>query len=460
MPMNSEQLIATFERSKAAFAEGRSKPVTWRLAQLQALEHMLVTHEQDFCAALEKDLSKSATEAWLTEISYVINESRYVRKNLRRWVREQRVRTPLSLQPGWSRVRPEPLGSVLIIAPWNYPLQLCLAPLVTALAAGNCAVIKPSELAPETSAALSRLLPRFLDPQCIQTVEGGVEVATVLLDQPWDHIVFTGGEKVAKIVMAAAARNLTPVTLELGGKSPCIVLPDADLDIAARRIIWGKFTNAGQTCIAPDHVMADQQTIAKLIPRMRTAIEEMFGPDPSQSPDYGRIVNRAHFDRLTALVEPRIVVAGGQSNAGDLYLAPTLLYPAGSDSPSMESEIFGPVLPLVEVAGLEDAISRVQSGNKPLAAYLFTASKQAQQRVIECLSAGSVCINDVLVFMAVDGLPFGGVGISGTGNYKGHAGFRQLSHNKAVLKRSFWPDPKMRYAPMDKNKIKWLRRFR
>lgn len=458
--MTSNQIIATVERSKAAFAAGRSIPLAWRLAQLESIERMLIAHEKDFCEALAKDLSKSATESWLTEVSFVINESRFVRKNLRKWMRDQRVHTPLFALPGRSWVRSEPLGTLLIIAPWNYPLQLCLAPLVTALAAGNCAVIKPSELAPETSKVLARLLPRFVDSECVQVIEGGVETATVLLDLPWDHIIFTGGEKVAKIVLTAAARHLTPVTLELGGKSACIVLPDADLDIAARRIVWGRFTNAGQTCIAPDHILADRLTIEQLIPRLRAEIEGMFGADASGSPDYGRIVNRAHFDRLMSLIEPDKVVIGGQSRAEDLFISPTVLHPVSSNSPSMQSEIFGPVLPMVEVRNLDEAMRYVKSGPKPLTAYLFSTSKTNQKHFVENLSAGSLCINDVMLFMAVDGLPFGGVGASGTGNYKGYAGFRHLSHNKAVLKRSFWPDLKIRYAPMDKDKIEWLRRFR
>jgi aldehyde dehydrogenase (NAD+) len=451
---------ARLARCRQAFASGVTRPAAWRLAQLESLEAMLAEQEARLCEALYEDLGKPASEAWLTEVSFVMVSARQARKHLPRWMREQRVPTPLFAQPGQSWIRPEPLGTVLIISPWNYPLQLCLAPLVTAISAGNCAVIKPSELAPATAAALAEYLPRYLDPDCIGVVEGGVAVSTVLLEQRWDHIVYTGGETVARIVMAAASRHLTPVTLELGGKSPCIVLPDADLEVAARRIAWGRYTNAGQTCIAPDHVLADSATCARLLPLLRREIRAMFGDDPSQSPDYGRIVNAAHFDRVLGLIEADTVLIGGESNRDLLYIAPTVLGPADAASPSMQSEIFGPVLPLVEVANLDAALDFVARGPKPLAAYLFTADRGAQRRTVAQLSAGSMCINDVMLFMAVPGLPFGGVGASGTGTYKGEDGFKRLSHRKAVLRRSARPDWRMRYAPIGQASMKWLRRLR
>jgi len=457
---DEQQVQATIARCHSAFESGVTRPLDWRSGQLRALEAMLARHEQAFSAALRDDLGKPAPEAWLTEISYVAGAARHARRKLRRWARKRRVRTPLAALPGFSRVRPEPLGAILIIAPWNYPLQLCLAPLVTAIAAGNCAVIKPSELAPATSAALARLLPEHLDPECFGVAEGGVDAAKLLLDRPWGHIVFTGGEAVAKIVMAAAAKHLTPVTLELGGKSPCLVLPDADLETAARRIAWGRFTNAGQTCIAPDHVLADAGTIARLVPLLREAVREMYGEDPEQSPDYGRLVNARHFDRVMGLITPAEIAFGGHGDRDRLYIEPTVLGPVTGQSPAMREEIFGPVLPLVEVAGLDDAIGRIRSGPKPLAAYLFTRNGAAQEQFADRVSAGGICINDVMMQMAVDGLPFGGVGSSGTGTYKGEAGFRRLSHDKAVMRRSFRPDWKLRYAPVTDRKLRWLRRLR
>jgi aldehyde dehydrogenase (NAD+) len=447
-------------RSRQAFASGITRPGAWRLAQLRALETMLTEQEALFCQALGADLGKPRAEAWLTEVSVVMAASRHARKNLSRWMREQPVATPLFAMPGKSWVHPEPLGTVLIISPWNYPLQLCLAPLVTAISAGDCAVIKPSELAPATSAALAEQLPRYLDPDCFGIVEGGIPASTALLEQRWDHIVYTGGGRVARIVMAAASRHLTPVTLELGGKSPCIVLPDADLEIAARRIAWGRFTNAGQTCIAPDYVLADADTRERLIPLLAREIRDMFGQDPARSEDYGRIVNPGHFDRLLGLLEPDKVVIGGQSDRQGLYIAPTVLSPADRDSPSMQSEIFGPILPLVEAAGLDAALDFVAAGPRPLAAYLFSRERAAHRRVVDRLSAGSICINDVMLFMAVDGLPFGGVGESGTGSYKGQGGFDRLSHRKAVLRRSEKPDWRIRYAPYTQARMKWLRWLR
>lgn len=451
---------ARVARCQRAFDTGVTRPAAWREAQLDALIALLTERESALCDALNADLGKSAAEAWLTEVSFVATTARNARKNLRGWMRERRVRTPLFAWPGRSWIHPEPLGTILIISPWNYPLQLCLAPLVTAISAGNCAVIKPSELAPATSAALAEWLPRYLDTECYGVVEGAVETATVLLEQHWDHIVYTGGEQVARIVMTAAARHLTPVTLELGGKSPCIVLPDADLEVTARRIAWGRFTNAGQTCIAPDHVLTDPATRARLLPLLQAEITRMFGEDPAASPDYGRIINQAHFDRLLGLIEPDKVAAGGESRRDDLYIAPTVLDAVEADDPSMQSEIFGPILPLVDIPDLDAALAFVARGPKPLAAYLFTRDHPAQQRFVEQLSAGSVCINDVMLFMAVDGLPFGGVGASGTGTYKGEAGFRRLSHCKAVLRRRFRPDWRMRYAPITKSSMKWLRRLR
>ncbi|NND44921.1 MAG: aldehyde dehydrogenase family protein [Xanthomonadales bacterium] len=453
-------IIERIERCRQAFSAGVTRPAEWRAAQLDALVKMLNEHSARFQAALGEDLGKPGPEAWLTEISYVVSAARHARRQLPRWMRERRVRTPLFAQPGRSWIHPEPLGTVLIISPWNYPLQLCLAPLVSAVAAGNCAVIKPSELAPATSAALAELLPRYLDPEAIAVIEGDADTASALLAQYWDHIVFTGGERVARIVMAAAARHLTPVTLELGGKSPCIVLPDADLEVAARRIAWGRFTNAGQTCIAPDHVLTDAPTRERLLPLLDREITMMFGSDPRQSPDYGRIVNAQHHDRLMGLVRADEVTTGGQGDRAERYIAPTVLGRATADSPSMQEEIFGPLLPVLEIAGLDAALDFVTRGPKPLAAYLFTNDAEAQRKTVERLSAGSVCINDVMLFMAVDGLPFGGVGASGFGSYKGEDGFLRLSHSKAVLRRTARPDWRIRYAPLTKGKMKWLRRLR
>ena len=306
----------------------------------------------------------------------------------------------------------------------------------------------------------ARLVPKYLDPDCVKVVEGAIPETTALLELPWNHILYTGSGNVGRVIMAAAAKHLTPVTLELGGKSPCIVMPDADLKTTARRIVWGKYTNAGQTCIAPDYVLTDAETEKKLLPLLQQAITEMFGDDPSQSESYGRIVNERHFERITGLIESGHVAVGGQTDAGDLYIAPTVLSDVPTDSPVMREEIFGPVLPIVLIDGLEEAMRFVRSGDKPLAAYIFTKDKAAEERFLNKVSSGSACVNDTMMFMAVHELPFGGVGPSGMGNYSGEYGFKTFSHFKPVMRRGWWPDPDIRYAPYTDRKFSLLRKLR
>lgn len=449
-----------FAELQASFESEKTMSLQWRAAQLEALERMMVECEQEFSEALAADLGKHPLEAWSTEISYVAGDAKYCRKNLKKWARRRKVTTPIVGQPGKSWLQPEPLGVVLIIGAWNYPLQLTLAGAAAAIAAGNCVVLKPSELAPATSALTARLVPKYLDSGCIKVVEGSVPETTALLELPWDHILYTGGGNVGRIVMAAAAKHLTPVTLELGGKSPCVVLPDADLLTTARRIVWGKFTNAGQTCIAPDYVLTDADTEKKLLPLLQQAVSEMFGDDPQQSDSYGRIVNQRHFERVAALIESGDVAIGGQTNAADLYIAPTVLTNVATDSPVMQEEIFGPVLPVVQCDDLEAAIRYVRSGDKPLAAYIFTKDKAAETRFLDKVSSGSACVNDCMMFMTVHELPFGGVGPSGMGNYSGEHGFRTFSHFKSVMRRGWWPDPDLRYAPYTDKKFSLLRKLR
>jgi aldehyde dehydrogenase (NAD+) len=443
-----------------SFASDRSKSLEWRERQLVALERMMSDCEQDIIDALASDLGKAPQETWATEISYVAAEAAYCRKHLRRWARRRRIRTPLIGKPARSWIQPEPLGVVLIIGAWNYPLQLTLAGLAAAISAGNCAVIKPSELAPATSALMARLVPEYLDTKCVRVVEGAVPEATALLELPFDHILYTGNGTVGRIVMAAAAKHLTPVTLELGGKSPCVVLPDADLETTARRIAWGKYTNAGQTCIAPDYILTDADTEALLVPLLAKSIDEMFGANPEESDSYGRIVNERHFNRLSALQESGHVAIGGQSNPAKLYIAPTVLTDVAPDSAVMQEEIFGPILPIVRAENLDAAISMIRAGDKPLAAYIFSKDSAAEARFLESVSSGNACVNDTMMFMAVDELPFGGVGPSGMGAYSGEHGFRTFSHMKAVMKRAWWPDFALRYAPYTEKKFKLLRKLR
>jgi len=447
-------------RLRAGFESERTFEEDWRRAQLTALDTMLRTHEDAFLKALHDDLGKPAMEAWVTELSYVTSEISHCKKRLGRWMKPRRVSTPVFGQPGRSWVQPEPLGVVLVMSAWNYPLQIALAPLVSAIAAGNCAVIKPSELAPATSALLARHIPEYLDANCFAVVEGAVAESTALLREKFDHIIYTGGGAVGRIVMAAAAKHLTPVTLELGGKSPCIVMPDANLDVAARRIAWGRFMNAGQTCIAPDYVLTDAQTEAQLLPLLKKHLRNMFGEDAQTSSSYGRIVNARHLDRLQGLLGSGSIALGGRCDVNDRYLEPTVLTNIRADDPVMQEEIFGPILPIVHINDLEAALTHVRGGDKPLAAYLFTKSDEAQARFVKVISAGSLCINDVLMFSAVPELPFGGVGESGMGAYKGERGFFNFSHHKAVMKRSWWPDIPLRYAPYRKGKFSLIKKLR
>lgn len=448
------------ENMKTVFDSGRTRDLAWRRAQLEAVERLMAEREGEFMAALAADLGKPPMESYTTEISYVSGEAAYCRKKLSRWTKSKRVSTPLVGQPGTSWIQPEPLGVVLVIGAWNYPVQLTLAGMVAAITAGNCVVIKPSELAPATSALLARRVPEYLDPECINIVTGGVAETSALLELPFDHILYTGGGNVGRIVMAAAAKNLTPVTLELGGKSPCVVLPDANLEATARRIVWGKFTNAGQTCTAPDYILTDADTEAKLVPLIKKSIDDMFGSDPQQSDSYGRIINSRHFDRVSQLIGSGTVVAGGQTDAGDKYIAPTVLTGVSPESPVMQEEIFGPILPIVRADDLDEAIAAIRKRDKPLSAYLFTRDKQAETRFLNDVSCGSACINDVMMFAAVHELPFGGVGPSGMGAYSGKRGFDTFSHMKAVMKRGWWPDLDIRFAPYTEKKFKLLRKIR
>ena len=452
--------MKTFDDLVSTFHSGRTKDLQWRVEQLAAIERMMSERESEFTGALQQDLGKHALEAWMTEISYVAGDAAYCRKNLRRWVRPESIPTPMVAMPGKSWIQPEPLGVVLIIGAWNYPLQLTMAGAAAAIAAGNCVIIKPSELAPATSALIAKCVAEYLDTSTVRVVEGGVEETTALLEQPFDHILYTGGGNVARIVMSAAAKNLTPVTLELGGKSPCVVLPDADLEVTARRIVWGKFTNAGQTCIAPDYVLTDVDTEARLLPLIEKSIAEMFGEDPERSDSYGRIVNDRHFERISNFIGDGHVVIGGKTNSSSRYIAPTVLTDVDLDSPVMQEEIFGPILPLVRADDLEEAIQFIRTKDRPLAAYIFTKDKDAESRFLDQVSCGNAGVNDTMMFMAVHELPFGGVGASGMGAYSGKHGFRTFSHMKAVIKRGWWPDLAVRYAPYTDRKFAFLRKIR
>ncbi len=432
------------------FEQGITRPIAWRTAQLDAMEAMLRDHSDDFARALHSDLRKAPTEAWSTEIGFTLSDIDHQRKHLEAWAEPRKVKIPLMFQPASARIVPEPKGVVLIIAPWNYPLQLLLAPMAAAIAAGNAIVAKPSELAPATSALLVDLCARYLDRASISVVHGGVAVSTALLGQRFDHIFFTGGTRVGKIVMRAAAEHLTPVTLELGGKSPAIVAADADIGVTARRIVWGKFTNAGQTCIAPDYLLVDRAIRDRLVDEIASVVDDFYGADPRASDDYGRIVNDDHTARLNDLLSDRgsgTVVLGGTVDAADRYVAPTVLVDPDLDGPLMNDEIFGPLLPVIAIDDVDEAIAFVNERPKPLALYVFSSDDGVVDRVVRRTSSGGVGVNAALLHIGPPNLPFGGVGPSGMGAYHGEAGFETFSHMKSVYDRRVKPDPSIMYPP-------------
>ncbi|MFM8605674.1 MAG: aldehyde dehydrogenase family protein [Cyanobium sp.] len=447
---------------RAPVRRGETRALAWRLEQLQRLERLLEEHREEVHRALEADLGRPAPEAAI-ERSSVLQELRLARRRLRAWMRPRRVALPFWAWPGSASTQPEPLGCVLIIGPWNYPFQLCLKPLVSALAAGNTAVLKPSEHAPATAALLARLIARHFPPQTVQVVLGDGGVAARLLEERFDHIFFTGSGRVGRLVMAAAARHLTPVTLELGGKSPAIVLADADVEVTARRLVWGKTVNAGQTCIAPDHLLVVPALREALLAAMATEIRRFHGDDPLASPDLGRIVNRARFDRLEELLagarsEGRVLL-GGRSDLQRLRIEPTLI--AVDDAcgdPLMQEELFGPLLPVLEVADLEEALERVRAGVSPLALYLFSRSAAAGRQLLATSLSGGVAFNEVILQAGLPGLPFGGVGESGMGSAHGEAGFLAFSHQRSVLSRPFRFDLPLRYPPYA-GKLPWLEKL-
>lgn len=453
---------AVISRVRSAFNSGRTRPVEWRKEQLGALDRLLVDSEAELLEALRLDLGKPALEGFITDIAFVRAEIAETLRHLDQWLRPERAKVPVKQKPGTARIHRDPLGAVLIIGPWNYPIQLVLAPLVGAIAGGNTAVIKPSEVSEHSSRVLARLVPRFLDPDAFAVVEGGVTETTALLAEHWDHIFYTGNGTVGRVVMAAAAKHLTPVTLELGGKSPVIIDRSANLDVAARRIVWGKFLNAGQTCIAPDYLLVDRTVEGPLLARMSDAVRSFYGADPRTSSDYGRIINERHFERISKLVDGEgagDVVFGGARDAASRYFAPTALRGTDATAAIMQEEIFGPVLPTIAVDDLDDALEFVTARDKPLALYVFAEDSGVQQRVLNETSSGGVCVNATLFHITVPGLPFGGVGESGMGAYHGRSGFETFTHRKSVLNRPTKLDPSIAYPPYTSLKAKVLRKL-
>ena len=436
-----------------------TRPLAWRRAQLLALRRLLVERETELADALQQDLGKHPTESHTTELGFTRNEIDFTLNHLAKWSRSAKVRVPLTLQPASARVTPQPLGVMLILSPWNYPVQLLLAPLCGALAAGNCVLLKPSELAPATSAALARWLPEYLDPGAVAVVEGGKDVTTALLRERFDHIFFTGGAAVAKIVMAAAAHHLTPVTLELGGKCPAIV-SDGDLRAIARRLAFGKFLNAGQTCVAPDYLLVTRPNVEPLLRHLREVLVEFYGTDVADSRDYGRIINEAHFDRLTGYLDGADVVIGGGSDRARLTIEPTVVMAPPPTSPLMSEEIFGPILPIIPIDDVGAALCYIREHPAPLAAYVFTERSDVRNAVESRVQAGAIGINICAAHLAVPGLPFGGVGASGMGAYHGKHSFDTFSQLRPVFSKSTRLDTlRVAYPPYSAAKSALLRRL-
>lgn len=443
---------------RVAYDKGLTRPLAWRKHQLEQLVKMLEENESAFLDALATDLGKPRVEGFITDIAFVTSEVKAMIKNLKKWNRPERVGTPLVAMPGKSRLVPEPVGVVLVIAPWNYPIHLLLVPVAGAIAAGNAVVMKPSEVTSTTSALLATLVSKYMDSSAIALVEGGVPETTELLDQHFDHIFYTGNGSVGRIVMAAAVKNLTPVTLELGGKSPVIIDSSANLRVAARRIAWGKWLNAGQTCIAPDYVLVEASVRDAFVDQLSTAITEFFGADPKSSESYGRIVSPHHFNRVSALMEGGTAVIGGETDAEARYIAPTVLLDVDLNAQLMKEEIFGPLLPIIDVASTNEAISYINANPHPLALYVFTGEKRIAKEVVGRTTAGGVTVNGTIMHFSNPNLPFGGIGESGMGGYHGKSGVRLFQHMKPVLTRGTKMDPSIAYPPYTDRKAKIFRK--
>jgi aldehyde dehydrogenase (NAD+) len=443
--MTADFIEGLVNDQRTYFNSGLTRDVSFRLEQLRKLKQAILTQEQDIIKALHRDLNKSDQEAYTTEILPILIELNHAIKQLKAWAKTRRVRTPITHFGASSRIYPEPYGVTLIIAPWNYPFSLVLWPLIGAMAAGNCAVLKPSEYAPNVSKALAKLIESTFSKDFITVVEGGVEVNKELLKQRLDYIFFTGGSEIGKIVMEAAAKHLTPVTLELGGKSPCIVHEDANVQLAAKRIVWGKLLNAGQTCVAPDYLVVHRNVKAKLIDYMKQYITEMHDWSKQKSESSARMINTKHFHRVCSYLQDGRILKGGSYDEASLYIEPTLIDQVSWTDSLMQDEIFGPILPIIEYENLSEILKKMGEKPKPLALYLFSESKNIQNQVIEKISFGGGCVNDTLMHLTSPYLPFGGVGNSGMGSYHGKASFDLFSHHKSILKQTTRFDLALRY---------------
>lgn len=452
-------IAESVDRCRAYFQTGATIAIDARINALRALEQAIIAHESEIYDALKQDLGKSATESYMCEVGLTLAELRYQLRHVRSWAARHRKRSGLANFHATSFTIAEPYGCVLIMSPWNYPFMLTMEPLVGALAAGNVCVVKPSAYSPATSAIMRKIIASCLPEEMVCVVEGGRAENTALLDQTFDYIFFTGGTVVGKLVMQKAAEHLTPVTLELGGKSPCIIAEDANLKIATARVVFGKYLNCGQTCVAPDYILVHERVHDAFLAEVRTQITAMYGEHPLDNPDWGHIVNEKHLKRLMGLIDPAKVVCGGEVSKETLQIAPTVMDQVSAEDAVMGEEIFGPIMPIITYASIDEAEAFIKARPKPLALYLFTRSKELEQRFLTHVPFGGGCVNDTVVHLATSEMGFGGVGASGMGSYHGKKSFDTFSHEKSILKKHLWIDMPMRYQPFSSWKDTAIRLF-
>ncbi len=444
-------------KQKDFFKTQQTKNIRFRKMYLEKLRDVILQNENLLYEAIYKDFGKSKFDTFPTEISFILNDINYYLKNLKSLSKPKKVRTNLVNQIGKSRIHSEPLGNILVIGAWNYPYQLSLSPIIAALAAGNCCILKPSEIAENTMKTMVKIISENFPPEYLYAYEGGIDETTELLKLKFDKIFFTGSTKVGKIVYEAAAKNLTPVTLELGGKSPAIITKEANLEVAAKRIVWGKFLNAGQTCVAPDYLLVEESVKEQFLEMLRKYIQE-FKYEPN-SEHYTRIINQRNFERLTKLINKDKIYFGGNFDREKLFIEPTILMNINWEDDVMQEEIFGPILPVISFNNFNTILNEILELEKPLAAYLFTNNSEEKENFKQKISFGGGCINDVMMHLGNENLPFGGVGSSGIGNYHGKFGFETFSHQKAILDRATWGEPNIKYPPYSEKKLSWIKRF-
>lgn len=446
------------KKQRSYFKKGQTKSVDFRIEQLKILRKSIKEHSEEILRALKLDLSKSKLEAYATEIGVSLNDIDYAIKNIKKWTKKSYKKTGIINFPSRSYTLSSPYGLTLIISPWNYPFNLAIQPLVGAIAGGNCAIVKPSEFSQHTSRVIAKVVEKCFDPEYISVVEGDKEVNQALLKEKFDYIFFTGSPRVGQIVMEAASKNLTPVTLELGGKSPCIVCSDASIDVASKRIAWGKLINSGQTCIAPDYLIVHKSKKDELIKKIIETIEEFYGDRPMESEDYGKIINQSHFKRLRAYLEDKDIIYGGASDEEKLTISPTLVNQTSLTDDLMTEEIFGPILPVLEFEDIEEVHEIIENNPTPLALYLFTNDRDIEKQMVGEISFGGGCINDTIMHVSSHTMPFGGVGESGMGSYHGKRSFHTFTHEKSILKKSTLIDLPLRYPPY-RGKFKWIEKI-